>query len=1076
MQLWVRRVVALAFTLILTTIVAGTAAAQGVTSASVTGTITQDGGAGLEGANIVVTNTATGQRFQVATRAGGRFNIENLPPGGPYTIEVRAIGYQAGRRSGVRLELGQRYTSNFALQAAVVEVQEITVQNVTDPLINKGRTGSGSTVSAQAIQDLPSQNRNFQDLIATSPQVVSAPGARQVNIAGANGRYNSIQIDGSVNNDLFGLGSTGAPGGQNNGRPISMDAVQEFQVLVAPFDVRQGGFTGGLVNAVTRSGTNQYSGSAFVFMQNEALVSKTPEPEPDEFSILNFGAVFGGPIVKDKVHFFFSAEKQNSTTPYGGQIVGVDFDTANGQAYCDRYIHVIDSLGYNPGTCGAFNTENPNFNFFGKVTVVTGASGALELSVNYAESNQNFFSRANNNNYQLTGGFYTIDNKNVTPRLKWTNIFADRYNNELILGYARIRDRRDPVTPYSVAIVDAGAYNLVSGAEENSQANSLDQDVWELTDNLSWDLSDKHRLTVGTHNEFFGFTNVFFPRKIGKWTFSSIDSLEDGLAASYERQLTGAQAGIVGGRADGPISDFEVRQWGLYGQDQWTPTPNLTMTIGLRADIPIMPLTPPTNPTVKTIYGVDTGVFPSGNTLWSPRLGFNYDMGGRGSLIVRGGAGVFSGRPPYVWLSNAYGNSGLEQARLLCNTAASVPVFNQFGLDPDNQPTACRAAGANPPAPDINYFSEDFKFPQVFRVSLGFDKKLPWDMVASVDLGYSNTFKQMYINDINLKGYASDTGSRTALAGEGGRLMYGQLNPLASGNTTAVTPDKVSTSFGYVLGHANRGRDYAYSAVFQLQKRMSNAVELNAGYTYSRSYDLISLTSSVALSNYGFAPIDGSLVERNLRPSLFDRPHSVKLSGIVHLPMNFDFALSYVGVSGSPYAYVINGDANADGVGGGTQKNDLFYVPLDSMDITLGNAAGVYAPGTAVFTAKWDSLNTYINQDPCLKDQRGRVMQRTSCRNPWLEAINASISWSVATYRGQRLELRADLFNVAHMINEDWGVQKLTSFNETTNIVVKRGTDLPNGRNRYDLALPTYQAVQRNDSRSRVQLGGRYTF
>src|SRR6478736_4476388 len=389
MQLWVRRVVALAFTLILTTIVAGTAAAQGGTSASVTGTITQDGGAGLEGANIVVTNTATGQRFQVATRAGGRFNIENLPPGGPYTIEVRAIGYQAGRRSGVRLELGQRYTSNFALQAAVVEVQEITVQNVTDPLINKGRTGSGSTVSAQAIQDLPSQNRNFQDLIATSPQVVSAPGARQVNIAGANGRYNSIQIDGSVNNDLFGLGSTGAPGGQNNGRPISMDAVQEFQVLVAPFDVRQGGFTGGLVNAITKSGSNTYTGSAFAFYKNEAMASHTPHPSADPFDALTFGATFGGPIIRDKVHFFVSVENQSLTTPYGGALVGVDFDTANGQSYCDRYAHVIDSLGQNAGSCGMFNTENPNFNIFGKVNVQTGANGSVELSVNYAESNQN---------------------------------------------------------------------------------------------------------------------------------------------------------------------------------------------------------------------------------------------------------------------------------------------------------------------------------------------------------------------------------------------------------------------------------------------------------------------------------------------------------------------------------------------------------------------------------------------------------------------------------------------------------------------------------------------------------------
>src|SRR5437868_6353548 len=279
---------------------------------------------------------------------------------------------------------------------------------------------------------------------------------------------------------------------------------------------------------------------------------------------------------------------------------------------------------------------------------------------------------------------------------------------------------------------------MVTGAEENSQANSLDHDVWELTDNLTFDVG-KHRVTVGTHNEFFGFNNVFFPRSTGVWIFDSVASLEAGNAKSFERNLTGAAAGLPGGRADGPTADFEVRQFGLYAQDQWSPLRNLTMTLGVRADVPIFPLTPPTNATVKTVYGTDTGVFPSGNTLWSPRLGFNYDMGGRGDLIIRGGVGVFSGRPPYVWVSNAYANSGLEQARLFCNTPASVPTFSSFGLDPDNQPTACKnGAGATPPVPDINFFVSNFKFPQTLRGSIGVDKKLPWQMVASADFTASN--------------------------------------------------------------------------------------------------------------------------------------------------------------------------------------------------------------------------------------------------------------------------------------------------------------------------------------------------
>lgn len=322
MQLWVRRVVALLSLFVLTAAVAGTASAQGVTSASITGVVTQDGGAALVGATVVVTNASTGQRFQVLTRAGGRFNIENLPPGGPYIVEVRAIGFQAGRRTGVRLELGQRYASDFALTQAVVEVEALTVTGGEDALINRGRTGSASTISDSAISNLPLLGRNFTDLIVTSPAVVAVPNGGP-SIAGANNRFNNIQLDGSANNDLFGLGSTGAPGGQTGGKAVSLDAVSEFQVLVAPFDVRQSGFTGGLVNAVTKSGTNRFEGSVYLFNQTDALVGLSPvdNSKVSEFSINQFGGSIGGPIVRDRAHFFASLELQKRTFPYGGVLL-----------------------------------------------------------------------------------------------------------------------------------------------------------------------------------------------------------------------------------------------------------------------------------------------------------------------------------------------------------------------------------------------------------------------------------------------------------------------------------------------------------------------------------------------------------------------------------------------------------------------------------------------------------------------------------------------------------------------------------------------------------------------------------
>ena len=1065
MQLWVRRVVALVSLFVLATVVAGTAAAQGVTSASITGKVAQEGGQPLEGATIVVTNTTTGQRFQVVTRAGGRFNIENLPPGGPYTVEVRAIGYQAGRRTGVRLELGQRYASDFSLKAAVIEVQELVVTGQQDALINRGRTGSASSISEAAVGGLPSANRNFTDLIVTSPAVVATPNGGP-SIGGSNNRFNNIQIDGSANNDLFGLGSSGAPGGQTSGRPIPLGAVKEFQVLVAPFDVRQGGFTGGLVNAVTKSGDNTYRGDIFAYRQNTGLVSEWPHPKPADFSLWQFGGFASGPIVRDKAQFFVTFERQTKSTPYGGVLVN-DFDPTNGTAYCDRYVVAIAALGQSAGSCGGYTFTNPNLNLFGKVTAQAGSTGQLELSLNYANSENQTLARSSTADYNLTGGGYSQTNNNLTPRLKWTNIFGGRFNNEAIMAYSRIRDNRPPNTPFPTVIVDAGNYNLVSGAERFSQANSLNQDIWELTDNLSFDVG-AHRLTLGTHNEFFGFTNVFFPQSIGQWTFSSIDSLEAGLPQRFDRALPAAVAGIPGGRADGPISDFEVRQFGLYAQDQFTPFKNFNVTLGVRADIPTFPLTPPSNPKFSTAFPeLDTGAFPSGNTLWSPRLGFNYDPMGNSDLIVRGGVGVFSGRPPYVWLSNAYGNSGLEQAQLACNGAANVPVFGNFGIDPNNQPTTCRTgAGAGAPTPTINFFDPNFKFPQSLRVNVGVDKRLPWGMVANVDLMYANNFKSLYQMDVNLTGLSGGSG---ALAGEGGRLIYG-TKP-ATGNNP-INAIKRSALFSNVIGHYNRGLDYSYSGIFQLQKR-AGMMEFSAGYTRSRSFDMMSQTSSIAFSNYGFATLDGPLNDRHLRTSVFDRPNKVTFSTVTHLPYHVDVGLTYIGVSGSPYGYVINGDANGDGVGS-RERNDLVYVPTDSTDITLGSTTVVYTG--AALTAKWDSLNTYINGESCLSGSRGKLMERNSCRNPWANFVNLRLSWSTVTYRGQRIELSADVFNVLHLVNKDWGLVKETSSFEGATMLRRTGFDATNDRNRYDLSLPKREIIQTTASRTKLLLGARYTF
>lgn len=1053
MATWLRRAGAWAIAAGLAVGTAGALSAQGVTSAAVQGVVTQQGGQPVEGATVTATNTETGLRMQVQTRAAGRYTFENLAPGGPYTIEAHAIGFQPNSRTGVMLSLGQRFVANFEMTQSVVQVQELSVNAAVDPLINKGRTGAASTISDSLISSLPTLSRNFTDFVVASPQVVAAPGGSP-SIAGSNNRFNNIQIDGAVNNDLFGLGSSGVPGGQNeNARPIPLDAVQQFQVLVSPFDVRQGGFTGGLVNAVTKSGTNEWHGDAWIQGQNDGLVGKDSAGNAStDFSTMRFGGSLGGPIVRDKAQFFLSADIQHSLTPYSSVLLPAATDSiARG---------VSDSLqseyGVFGGTSGLFNQNNPATNIFAKVNLQVGQSGQIEISNNYGRTTADniYANRRTNGDYALTSNMYLIRNTTNSTRLKYTSVFGGRYNNELIAGYQTIRDNRPPNTTYPTVVVGplANGVNVVSGAERFSQANTLDQNIFELTDNLSFDLNEHHRLTVGTHNEFFGFTNVFFPQSIGQWTFNSLDSLAAGNAHAYTRALTGAQAGIAGGRTDGPVADFNVHQFGLYLQDQWTPSPNLTFQIGLRADDPTFPTKPAFNQQLLDSMGLNTSVFPSGNILWSPRLGFNYDVHGDQTFVLRGGAGVFSGRPPYVWLSNAFGNTGMEQAQLNC-TGANVPFFSL-----DSLYTSCGAA-INPPRATINIFDKNFKFPQTFRITLGADKRLPWGMVGSVDLMYALNYNTLYLNDANLKGVQG------VLTGEGNRPVYG--NPALATPVPITAPG--GSNFLQVITHSNKNKDYAYSGVFQVSKNFSDHVEFTAGYTYSRAYDLISQTSSIAASNLGFATLDGTLADRNVRPSAFDRPNKVTISGTYHFPHDLDLSLIYVGISGTPYGYVVSGDANFDGIGS-SQQNDMFYVPKDSNDITMNGATA------AIRTAQFDSLNAYINSQSCLSSQRGTVMKRDSCRNPWQNYLNASLGWTLPEIRGQRLTLTADVINLLHLISSDWGIIRTTSSFEGTNIVRKSGYDQADQRNVYGLALPVQNLQSVSLSRWRIQLGAKYDF
>jgi len=1058
--------------------------AQGVTSAAVAGRLSDEAGAAVASASVTLVNGSTGQRYSRRSAEDGRYNFENVEVGGPYTLEVRALGFEAAKSAPFQLALGQRSAVHLTLKRAAVEVAAVTITAQADPLLSTGRTGAQTLISDSALRRLPTLNRSFDNFLSATPQVVGR------SFTGQNDRFNNIQIDGTVNNDLFNLGaSNGSPGGGVNARPLSLEAIKEYQVLIAPFDVRQGGFVGGLVNAITKSGTNAFHGSAFGYGQNQNFVGTDTagvSVPVSDYQQQQYGFTVGGPIIRDRLHFFVSGDLRHDNRPFASSVqIGPDpsnpVDTAGvgiTQARADSVRTILQGLpnGFDPGDWHAPQINNPETNLFAKLDYELGTNSHLELSGTFVSANQDklihsyrlgytsppTFANARDG-YELSNSGYAVQNHTRTVRANWTTAFANRFSNELIVGRTTISDDRPPDVPQPLILVWGNspyAY-LAAGAERFSHANILDQRVVEATDNLTFSLG-RHLFTLGTHNEFIHFRNVFFPASIGIWSFASPAALALGTPNMYARALPGVL------RPDGPVADFDVTQIGFYGEDRFSPLPNLDLTVGLRADVPSLPV-PAYNAVIEDSLGVNTSSTPSGNVLWSPRLGFHYDVGGRQEIVFRGGAGVFSGRPPYVWVSNAYGNTGLEQQTLFCDGAASTANNNSsfdtvpaFTLDPNNQPLTCGGTnqiGPSSAATSIVFYDPDFKFPQSLKVALGVDRSLPWHLFATVDFVFTKAINQYYLQDVNLVGVQSTSTGEGGRAGTGGRPLYGTINA-SNGRST---PTRATSKANDVVENRNVSEDQSTSLTFQLQKRFSDGIEFSAAYTYSHALDVISMTSDITGSNFSNAVVDGTLENRNLARSQFDRPHKVTVSGTINAPFDTRFSLIYNGVSGTPFTYMVSGDANADGV----TTNDPVYVPRSALDISLQNPPD------------WPTLDAFINNEPCLNNNRGRILPRNGCRNGWQNILNARLSKVVPTVHGQSIEVTADMLNVLNFINSSWGLIRQTGiFENSPNLLRLVGYDTTNNRGKYALSIPVKDQVQINSIGSRwvFQLGMRYTF
>jgi len=1070
-----------------------------ITTSTISGIVNDTKGGALPGASIVAVHTPSGTEYGTASRADGRFTIPNARVGGPYTVTVSFVGYETKAEGNVYLSLGIVSNVDFEIEESEMQLQEVVVSGSS--VFNSDRTGAATNVSNRVMQTVPTISRGLKDFTKLSPLANTA--GNGTSFAGASNRFNQFAIDGLVSNDVFGLTASGTNGGQTGIEPISLDAIEEFQLNIAPYDVKQGGFTGGGINAVTRSGSNTFQGSAYYFGNNQDLVGKTnpnTEAEAKYPSYKDYQAGFriGGPIVKNKLFFFVNGEITRQKTPLafapGTPESAITLDEVN------RTLATLAAIApeYDPGDFLSISDETNSDKFLVKLDWNINAKHKLTLrhSYTYGENIDN--SRSNSQLRFYNNGVYFPSKTNSTG-LEVNSIFGTQAANRLLIGYTTVRDDRDPLgNPYPYTLINLAdapsGRSIVFGGENSSVANQLDQDIISVSDDYTL-FKGKHTITLGTHNEFYKFYNLFVQNIYGNYAFKTLADFESQATATpvaptfYQVGYSFADDGpsqMAGG------ANFSAFQLGLYAQDELQVTDNIKLTGGLRIDVPIFPDKPLANDAFNDTYGDSgkTGEVPDTKILWSPRIGVNYDVNGDRTLQIRGGAGLFTGRVPFVWVSNQFANNGMLNGTY--STGSSAPSANPltngitYSSDPFDQPTA-EDVGATPGRGAINVIDPGFKFPQVFRTNLAVDKKLPWGLTATVEGILSKTYNNVNFINLNRQEQAGFT-----FAGPDTRPRYTttSTSPTSSGYNSAA---RIDPGYDEIIKLENTNKGIAYNFVVQLTKQLDKGFSGSLAYSYGDSKDLNSGTSSVAYSNWRFVNnINGlnSLAETRSNYSAGSR-----VVGLVSYRKDYlsgrmatQVSLFYNGQSGQPISYRYNGDLNYDGT-----SNDLIYVPNDQSEINLVSyTVGSGAQAVTVTPAEqWESLTSFIDSDDYLKERRGQYVERNGSRMPFQHQFDVRVIQEFALQAGRnvnKIQLSFDIMNLGNMLNDDWGKQYTLANQEFAliNYLGLTDTDASAGVN-YSTNTPrfTFNPATTNGkawaahdffSRWRAQFGVRYIF
>jgi hypothetical protein len=1031
-----------------------TAWAQTSTTGALIGSVTDQSSALLPGVTIQATHEPTGTKYETVSGDSGHYQIANIRPG-PYTITAQLPGFQDQTQKGVAVALGESIAVDFKMTVGGV-TQEVSV--VADLLTVQ--TDVSSNISGAEIQTLPTIARSITDIARTNPlfnpTTLGSNGDAALSVAGRHNRYNNMQIDGAVNNDLFGLADSGTPGGQTGTQPISLDAVAEFQLVVSPYDVKQGGFSGGGVNIITKSGSNELHGTGYYYARNQKLIGSIPgiatvaTPSPADTLVGRFtdkqgGFSLGGPVVHDKAFFFTNLDWARKNTPSGFSLSGNSGQQWNATdlSLAQQALSLMQSqYGFNPGNIDEFSRPNNSNKVFVRGDFNLNNRNQLVLRENYVKGIA-YIGTPTTSQYLLPDRFYSIQDKVNSQVAQLNTTLSSKGFNEFRVTYQRERNIRGDQPGFKafpmVRVDFPDGNNMILGTENSSQANKLNQDIVEINDDLTW-IKGRHTLTVGTHNELFKFYNLFIQNIYGNYEFGAgpaadpLANLKSGLAQAYSHNFSN--------HADNPLfpAQFSVRQFGVYAGDKWLVAPRFTLTYGLRFEVPHFPDTPGPNPVSVTDFNYRTDIVPSPK-MWSPRVGFAWDLGpgSSGVQALRGGLGVFAGRTPYVWLSNQYGNTGIDF------TSISIGFNNNnriaFSPDPNNQPTNVGTAGRQ----TLNFIDPNYKYPQILRGNVEYERSLGFlGLIGSAEFLWSKTMKDILYKDVNWV--------PTGQTRPDGRLVY----------------QKFDQNLNDALLLTNTSHGNTETLIFQVQRRAKGYLFFSGSYLYNRARSVSDGGAFVALSSWRDQYITKDANNPTLARSNYEAGNRINFTVSVPIPVkrgvNSTASAFFNGQTGQPYSLVFNGDANADT----TSFNDIAFLPATSDQVVVTN-------GT------WAQLDAYLSHESAAKGNRGIVPNRNTGTSPWRNSLDFRYAVRIPVHENHRVELTADVINLLNRFNKNWGWAWFPNFYSPQTLGYG-GIDAATGKeiiNASTIASPSFLGTStRDDLRSRwqAQWGVRYSF